>query len=166
MTEIMTKIAVPGVLVIVAAQVAAFVLLDRGLVVPAAGVALGVVLIAARRAVAQRTGAGADAGATDDAAALSLQRWSARTETLICWADSSRADWDRRLRPMLARQFALAAGQRKSRDANAFEATGRMLFGEQLWPWVDPDNISPAGSTEPGPGRDVLDEILRRLERV
>ena len=51
-------------------------------------------------------------------------------------------DWDRRLRPMLARQFELASGQRKAKDPRAFHATGRMLFGEQLWQWVDPDNIS------------------------
>ena len=67
---------------------------------------------------------------------------------------------------MLARQFELAAGQRKAKDPNAFATTGRMLFGERLWPWVDPDNVSRTGSTEPGPGRDTLDEILRRLERL
>ena len=51
-------------------------------------------------------------------------------------------------------------------DPNAFATTGRMLFGERLWPWVDPDNVSRTGTTEPGPGRDTLDEILRRLERL
>jgi hypothetical protein len=160
----MTKVVVSGVLVVLAVQIAAFVLLDRSLVGPAAGIALAVVVLAALRVVARRPDHGVSVPTPE--AAVQLQRWSARTETLICWAESSRADWDRRLRPMLARQYALAAGQRKSRDARAFEATGRMLFGEQLWQWVDPDNISVTGSTEPGPGRAVLDEILQRLERV
>jgi hypothetical protein len=89
-----------------------------------------------------------------------------RTETLISWSESSRADWDRRLRPMLARQFELAAGQRKAKDAKAFESTGRMLFGDELWRWVDPENISRTGGQEPGPGRGTLNEILQRLERL
>jgi hypothetical protein len=67
---------------------------------------------------------------------------------------------------MLARQFELATGQRKARDARAFQATGQMLFGPQLWQWVDPENVSRTGADEPGPGRAALDEILRRLERV
>ncbi|PRC61304.1 hypothetical protein C6A85_10220, partial [Mycobacterium sp. ITM-2017-0098] len=71
----------------------------------------------------------------DDPAAASLRRWLSRTETLIAWSESSRSDWDRRLRPMLARQFELAAGQRKAKDARAFESTGRMLFGDELWQW-------------------------------
>ena len=67
---------------------------------------------------------------------------------------------------MLARQFELAAGQRKAKDPSAFDATGRMLFGDRLWQWVDPENVSRTGSTEPGPGRDALDDILRRLEQL
>jgi hypothetical protein len=67
---------------------------------------------------------------------------------------------------MLARQFELATGQRKARDPRAFEATGRMLFGPQLWQWVDPENVSRTGNREAGPGRAALDEILQRLERV
>jgi hypothetical protein len=41
-----------------------------------------------------------------------------------------------------------------------------MLFGADLWAWVDPENVSRSGVTEPGPGREALDEILQRLERV
>jgi len=89
-----------------------------------------------------------------------------RTETLITRAESTRSDWDRHLRPMLARQFELATGQRQARNLAAFHATGTMLFGPQLWQWVDPQNVSRSGESEPGPGRDALDEILRRLEQV
>jgi hypothetical protein len=67
---------------------------------------------------------------------------------------------------MLARQFELATGQRQVRNQAAFHATGAMLFGEELWAWVDPQNVSRTGDSEPGPGRDALDEILRRLEQV
>jgi hypothetical protein len=95
-----------------------------------------------------------------------LQRWLSRTEMLVSRAESTRRDWDRHLRPMLARQFELATGQRQSRNQTAFRATGTMLFGQELWAWVDPQNVSRTGDSEPGPGREALDEILRRLERV
>lgn len=160
----MTKLVVAAVAVVVAAEVCAFVLLDRDLVIAATGAALVVVLLEVRRRLTQRTAP--DGDDVTDGPAMSLQRWLSRTETLISWSESSRSDWDRRLRPMLARQFELAAGQRKAKDPNAFATTGRMLFGERLWPWVDPDNVSRTGTTEPGPGRDTLDEILRRLERL
>ena len=53
---------------------------------------------------------------------------------------------------MLARQFELAAGQRKAKDPKAFDATGRMLFGDQLWQWVDPENIvAGRGPASPDP---------------
>jgi len=98
-------------------------------------------------------------------AAESLRRWLSRTETLVSRAESTRRDWDRHLRPMLARQFELATGQR-ARNHAAFHATGTMLFGAELWAWVDPQNVSRTGESEPGPGRGALDEILQRLEQV
>jgi hypothetical protein len=98
--------------------------------------------------------------------AETLRAWLARTETLIQWSEGTRADWDRHLRPMLARQFELATGARKTKSANVFHVTAEMVFGKELWPWVDPDNVSPTGRDETGPGRGVLDEILQRLERV
>jgi hypothetical protein len=98
--------------------------------------------------------------------AESLRRWLSRTETLISRSESTRRDWDRHLRPMLARQFAMATGQRQARNDAAFHATGNMLFGAELWAWVDPQNVSRTGGSEPGPGREALDEILRRLEQV
>lgn len=98
--------------------------------------------------------------------AESLRRWLARTETLIERSATTRADWDKHLRPMLARQFELASGQRRATEPKAFRATALMVFGPELWPWVDPDNVSRNGSREPGPGREVLDAVLQRLERV
>jgi hypothetical protein len=108
----------------------------------------------------------AEDGALNNDAAESLRRWLSRTETLVSRSESSRRDWDRHLRPMLARQFELATGQRQARNRTAFHATGTMLFGAELWAWVDPQNVSRTGEGEPGPGRDALAEILRRLEQV
>jgi hypothetical protein len=105
-----------------------------------------------------------DSRARDPAEAL--RRWRSKTEILIARADSNRSDWDKYLRPMLARQFELATGLRKGKDAKVFHATAMALFGERLWPWVDPDNVSRSGADEPGPGRDVLNEVLRRLEGI
>lgn len=161
----MTKVVVLGVLLVVAVQAFAMSQLERDVVIAVTGAALAGVLVAARSRLTRRPGSADDEG-IDDAAAASLRRWLSRTETLISWSESSRTDWDRRLRPMLARQFELAAGTRKAKDPNAFDATGRMLFGEELWQWVDPENISRTGGYEPGPGRGTLDAILQRLERL
>jgi hypothetical protein len=98
--------------------------------------------------------------------AESLRRWRSKTEILIARADTNRSDWDKYLRPMLARQFELATGQRKGKDANVFRATALAVFGAQLWPWVDPDNVSRSGAAEPGPGRAVLNDVLQRLEKL
>jgi hypothetical protein len=67
---------------------------------------------------------------------------------------------------MLARQFEMATGQQQAKDRVAFHASGSMLFGAELWEWVDPQNVSRTGGNEPGPGRDALDQILQRLEQV
>jgi len=89
----------------------------------------------------------------------SLQRWRKRTEALISWADGSRADWDQHLRPLLVREL------RKSATHGDDAATGLMVFGPQLWPWVDPSTVaSAADAARPGPGRAVLGAILDRLD--
>jgi hypothetical protein len=95
-----------------------------------------------------------------------LRRWLSRTETLISQSEATRRDWDRHLRPTLARQYEMATGQKRSKDRVAYNATGRMLFGAELWPWVDPENVARDGIEAPGPGREALDEILQRLEWV
>ncbi|MBB2988842.1 hypothetical protein FHR72_000299 [Mycolicibacterium iranicum] len=160
----MTKVVAAGVLFIVVVQAFAVTQLEREVVIAVTGAAVACVLIAVRTRMDRRPDP--DDDAVNDDAAAAIRRWLNRTETLISWSDSSRADWDRRLRPILARQFELAAGRRKAKDARSFEATGRMVFGDDLWPWVDPDNISRTGAQEPGPGRGTLDDILRRLERL
>lgn len=93
----------------------------------------------------------------------SLQRWKSQTEELIRWADGTRGDWDRHLRPKLARDFLIAT---KQKESVAVASAGRLVFGEELWQWVDPQNVSAARRGEPGPGRGALDEILRRLEHA
>ncbi len=162
----MTKVIVSGVLLVTAVQAFALTQLEREVVVAVTGGALACVLFAVRSRLEHEATPQDDADAVADAAAAAMRSWLSRTETLISWSDSTRADWDRRLRPMLARQFELAAGRRKGKDARSFEATGRMVFGDELWQWVDPENISSTGGHEPGPGRRTLDDILQRLERL
>ncbi|KUI30786.1 hypothetical protein AU195_05220 [Mycobacterium sp. IS-1496] len=161
----MTRAVAAALVLLLAVEIYAVARLDRDDVLTVSGVALAGALLAARFALA-----GDDSGpstATDaDERGAALRRWVDRTETMVGWSEASRADWDRRLRPMLARQFELATGQRKAKDVRAFHATGQMLFGAELWQWVDPENVSRTGAHEPGPGREALDEILRRLERV
>ncbi|BBZ05870.1 hypothetical protein MDOR_00390 [Mycolicibacterium doricum] len=161
----MTRAVAAALVLLVAVEIYSVARLDRDDVLTVSGVVLAGALIAARFALAGERAPVPPASESDERAAA-LRRWVDRTETMVSWSEASRADWDRRLRPMLARQFELATGQRKARDPGAFHATGQLLFGAQLWQWVDPENVSRTGVHEPGPGRETLDEILRRLQRV
>jgi hypothetical protein len=152
-----------GVLLIVGIELLALAAHDRRYVLVASAVGLALVLLNVRRALgrAQRPEIEPDPDDRDG-----LRRWLANTETTIRWAESDRTDWDRHLRPMLARRFEIATGQRLAKDPAAFHATGRMLFGAQLWEWVNPNNVRRTGGPEPGPGRGALESILQRLEQV
>lgn len=163
----MKRTVAAGFLLMILLEAWAIALPGRKLVGVAAGLALAILLLAVRRALRADDEAGPGWSVSDDAAEL-LAQWRSETETLIRRADSTRLQWDRHLRPRLAREFAAATGHRQAGDPAAFHATGRMLFGEQLWQWVDPNNVagSSARAGEPGPGREVLGEILKRLERL
>ena len=161
----MKKLVAAGVLIVVMVELVAFAALEREVVPIVVGVILALVLLALRFYLVREPGLDAGGALANDPAE-SLRRWLSRTETLISRSESTRRDWDRHLRPMLARQFEMATGQRQARNLAAFHATGTMLFGAELWAWVDPQNVSRTGEAEPGPGRNALDEILRRLEQV
>ncbi|MEV5652715.1 hypothetical protein AB0L57_31075 [Nocardia sp. NPDC052254] len=93
-----------------------------------------------------------------------LSRWHARAQMLATRADGTRADWDRHLRPLLAKEFELSSGHRITKNRRATEVAGRLQFGPELWRWVDPANSSTRDQTTRAPGRAALDEILRRLQ--
>jgi hypothetical protein len=160
----MKRLIFLGVCLIVVVELLALILHDRRFVLAASGAALALVLLNVRRFV----GRGTEPAAEPDPDDLgdSLRRWLSTTETTIRWSDSTRADWDRHLRPMLARRYEMTTGQRQSKDPLAYQATGRMLFGAEIWEWVNPNNVTRTGDREPGPGRTMLEEILRRLEQV
>jgi hypothetical protein len=147
------------------AQLLAMAHPDRRVVLWVGGAAAAAVLLTVRWLLVRDARSAVDESRARDPAET-LRRWRSKTEILIARADSNRSDWDKYLRPMLARQFELATGQRKGKDPMVFHATAIALFGERLWPWVDPDNVSRSGAEEPGPGRTVLDDVLRRLEGI
>jgi hypothetical protein len=161
----MKKLVAAGLCVVIMAELVVVVALDPELFLVASGLTVAAVLFALRVLLVRETEPDSG-GASVNGSAESLRRWLSRTETLISRSESTRRDWDRHLRPMLARQFALATGHRHAKDPLAFQATGQMLFGPELWKWVDPQNISRSGGEEPGPGREALAEILERMERV
>jgi hypothetical protein len=160
----MKRLVALGIFVILSAELAALSLHDRRFVLWAAGAAALFALVSAR----QLLGHDVESAPAPAPNALeeTLRSWLSRTETLIHRSESTRADWDRHLRPMLARRFAITTGQNQAKDPAAFDATGQMLFGPQLWAWVDPNNVAQTGAREPGPGRATLAEILERLEAV
>ncbi|BBY26685.1 hypothetical protein [Mycolicibacterium sediminis] len=161
----MTRLLAAGLLLVAIVEVAVLGVPDRSVIAWAGGAAAAVVLLGLRWYVVREVPDPVDESTSRDPAAT-LRRWLARTDTLVSRADSTRADWDKHLRPVLARQFELATGQRRSKDATSFHATARMVFGDELWIWVDPDAVATEGRDAPGPGREVLDELLRRLERI
>ncbi len=160
----MKRIVALDVSIILSAEVATLLLHDRRFVLWTAGVAALFALVNVRQALGH--GVESPPVAAPNALEESLGSWLSRTETLIHRSESTRADWDRHLRPMLARRFAITTGQSQTKDPAAFDATGRMLFGPLLWAWVNPNNVAPTGAREPGPGRATLAEILERLELV
>ncbi|MFD4462321.1 hypothetical protein [Nocardia sp. NPDC058480] len=102
----------------------------------------------------------------DNGPAEMLGRWHARAEMLTARADGTRADWDRHLRPLLAKEFEVSTGLRISKNRRATEAAGQLQFGPELWRWVDPANSALRDHTGRAPGREALDEILRRLQTM
>jgi hypothetical protein len=160
----MKRLLALSVCVVVGVELAALSLHDRRFVLWAAGTTVVFALVNVRRLLAHD--AEPSPVAAPNSLEDSLRSWLSRTEILMHWSESTRSDWDRHLRPMLARRFAIATGQRQAKDPEAFHATGRMLFGAELWAWVDPNNVAPTGGREPGPGHGTLEEILERLEQV
>jgi hypothetical protein len=168
----MRSLVVIGICLALLAEFVAVCLPDRGDAHALTGVTVGLVLLGMCSYLGVVTDPPASATDPDDAGE-SLQRWVSRTESLIHWSETSRSDWDRRVRPILARQFEMAtkANQRRTTDPTAFQATGKMLFGAELWQWVDPDNIVRGGVVRGGvrrrgPGRQTLVDILQCLEQV
>jgi hypothetical protein len=160
----MKRLVALGVSIILSAELAALVLHDRRFVLWAAGAAALLALVNVRQVLGR--GPESPPGPAPNALEETLRSWLTRTETLIRRSESTRTDWDRHLRPMLARRFAITTGQSQAKDPAAFDATGRMLFGPQLWAWVNPNNVAPSDGREAGPGRATLAEILERLEQV
>jgi hypothetical protein len=160
----MKKLISLGVCLIVGMELLALIVHDRRFVLVASGVALALVLLSVRRVL----GHGMQSTAEPDADDLgdSLRRWLSTTETTIRWSESTRSDWDRHLRPMIARRYEMATGQRQAKDPVAYHSTGQMLFGDELWEWVNPNNVARGGDGQPGPGRAAFEAILRKLEQV
>lgn len=151
-------VAMAGLATVAAVEAALFIL-DRRWALPAAGLVVGLLALELRDRLAARPG---PAGPVFDGTVEPLQRWRSQAELMVSWADGSRADWDRHLRPKLARDFMMASRQK---DPAGLATAGRMVFGD-LWHWVDPQGARPGGHDEPAPGRDTLDAILVRMDQV
>jgi hypothetical protein len=160
----MTRLVGLGLVLVVATEVFA-VVVQRSLTLVLSGVVVALNLYFLRSGLSvEDEPAGEEE--RDRSPEEALRQWLARTEALVRWADRSRGDWDRHLRPLLAREFEMVTGHRQGKDRSALDATGRMTFGADLWPWVDPFAVSYTDRDQPAPGRAALDAILQRLVRM
>ncbi|MBO0854141.1 MAG: hypothetical protein J2P18_10280 [Nocardia sp.] len=107
-----------------------------------------------------------DDGEMQNGPAEMLDRWHARAQMLTDRADGTRADWDRYLRPLVAKEFELSSGHRIAKNRSVTETVGRNQFGPELWRWVDPAESATRDQTTRAPGRGALEEILRRLQEM
>src|SRR5262249_8083188 len=105
----MKKLVAAGGFIVALVEGVAVAVLDRELVLLVVGGMVALVLLYLRLYLSREPGYESGGAAANDAAE-SLRRWLSRTETLVSRADATRRDWDRHLRPMLARQFELATG--------------------------------------------------------
>lgn len=160
----MKRLVVLGFCLVAGAELLMLLLHQRRFVLVAAGAAAALLLLGFRRLLGREVEP--LPASADYSAAESLRHWVSRTEIMIHWSESNRTDWDRHWRPVLARRFENATGQARRKDPAAFDATGRMLFGPELWEWVDPANVADGRAGKPGPGRTVLEDILQRLEQA
>jgi hypothetical protein len=154
-----------GVTLVVGVELLMLLLRQRQFLLWTSGIAVALLLYGVRRLLGERGAEPTLSQADPDDSGDLLRNWMSGTEIRIHWSESTRTDWDRHWRPVLAQRFGMATGQLRAKDPAAFNATGRMLFGAQLWQWVDPANVARDGSSEPGPGRAALEEILQRLEQ-
>ena len=160
----MTRLVGLGLVIVVVVEVFAVVGHLRSLTLVLSGGVVAVILYGLRRSLSADNQPAQDSD--DDSPEEALRRWLARTELLVRWADRSRGDWDRYLRPLLAREFQAVTGQQRAKNRASLDATGRMMFGADLWQWVDPFAVSYADRNQPAAGRAALDAILQRLLRL
>jgi hypothetical protein len=163
-----TAIAIGAMAVVGALEFAAFAA-RRDLLPVVAGIPVAVALVTLVWALAYRPGVREDDygdNEIDNGPTEMLHRWHARASMLADRADGSRADWDRHLRPLLAKEFELSSGHRITKDRRATEAAGVLQFGPELWKWVDPANSQLRDQSTRAPGRAALEEILRRLQAL
>ncbi|MEU1546145.1 hypothetical protein [Nocardia sp. NPDC005745] len=159
-------VMITGVIVVAVIELVA-VERARGLLLIVAGIPVAVALGWLVWSLFERSEAGDDeVEDMENGPAEMLQRWHARAQMLADRADGTRADWDRHLRPLLAKEFELSSGQRVAKNRRAVEAAGIHQFGPELWRWVDPANSALRDQTSRAPGRAALDEILSRLQRM
>jgi hypothetical protein len=159
-------VVITGVIVVVGIELVA-VERARGLSLIVAGIPVAVALGWLVWSLFERSEAGDDeVEDMENGPAEMLQRWHARAQMLADRADGTRADWDRHLRPLLAKEFELSSGQRVAKNRRAVEAAGIHQFGPELWRWVDPANSALRDQTSRAPGRAALEEILSRLQRM
>ncbi|MGW4367497.1 hypothetical protein ACWEKT_17810 [Nocardia takedensis] len=165
----MTRVAVIGFAVAAAAVIEALAVL-RGpdLLMAAAAIPVAYAMFQLTVSLRDR-GAGAPEDLPEEmenGPAEMLQRWQARAQMLADRAEGTRADWDRHLRPLLAKEFELSTGLRVAKNRKATETAGLLQFGPELWRWVDPANSALRDQVTRAPGRATLDEILRLLQRL
>lgn len=145
----MTRLVVLGICFVAGTEVLVLLLHQRRLLLLICGAAVTLLLLGFRLILERDTEIAEEQ--TDSSAENSLQHWLANAEPLVRWSKSSRRDWDRHWRPMLAVRFQNATGQSREKNATTFNATGRMLSAPNCGDgWTRPTSPMTA-AMNPGP---------------
>jgi hypothetical protein len=84
----------------------------------------------------------------------------------LSWATTSRRHYDRIARPMLGRLLGAALAERHRVDVARQPDAARRLFGEDLWPLLDPARPPSDDGDAPGVDLATLARIADRLEQL
>jgi hypothetical protein len=84
----------------------------------------------------------------------------------LTWAGTSQRHYDHGLRPLLARLVTARLAERHGLDAATQSERAAAVFGEDLWPLVDPARPASSDRDAPGVSLAALTQIVTRLEEL
>jgi hypothetical protein len=84
----------------------------------------------------------------------------------VSWADVSPRHYDMVTRPLLVRLMASRLADRHGVDLHRHPEQARVIVGDDLWWWLDPNRPVESSSQPPGVDAGTLTRLVERLEKL